>query len=235
MPESTPHSATPASSPCAASAVCPGLGAAKDRDWPDYFDAIAGLPPRDTLLHALSLFDAEPRAGAAPRLALDLGCGAGRDALELLRRGWRVVAVDGSVEGVARMLRDAPPEARPRLTAVVAPLERLDLAAFAPTGADLVNASFSLPFVPPASFGAVWASIVRALAPGGRFAGQLFGDRDEWRVIPGRSHHTREEAEALLGVFDAERFEEVEKDGKDAFGDPKHHHVFHVVARRRGA
>ena len=45
---------------------------------------------------------------------------------------------------------------------------------------DLVNASFSLPFGAPYRFEEVWRRIVDSLRPGGRFCGQLFGDRDEW-------------------------------------------------------
>lgn len=46
-------------------------------------------------------------AGVAPGLALDLACGAGRHAIYLAERGWRVVAVDGSSAGVELMLREA--------------------------------------------------------------------------------------------------------------------------------
>ncbi|MEJ1932020.1 class I SAM-dependent methyltransferase [Nostoc sp. NIES-2111] len=38
----------------------------------------------------------------APRFAVDLGCGDGRDTVELLRRGWRVLGIDGAQEAIAR-------------------------------------------------------------------------------------------------------------------------------------
>ena len=46
--------------------------------------------------------------------------------------------------------------------------------------ADLVNAGYALPFCPPEHFDAVWQRVVAWVTPGGRFSGQLFGDRDEW-------------------------------------------------------
>jgi SAM-dependent methyltransferase len=46
-------------------------------------------------------------AGGEPGLALDVASGAGRHAIYLAERGWRVVAVDGSSAGVARMLEEA--------------------------------------------------------------------------------------------------------------------------------
>ncbi|MGH7014555.1 MAG: hypothetical protein ACREEL_10475 [Stellaceae bacterium] len=48
-----------------------------------YHDAVAGRPPRATLLRALAAFDAENRVG----FAVDLGAGEGRAAIALLRRG----------------------------------------------------------------------------------------------------------------------------------------------------
>jgi len=98
---------------------------------------------------------------------------------------------------------------------------------------DLVNASWSLPFCPPAMFGAVWEQIVDALRPGGRFCGQLFGEQDEWATEDDMTFHTREEAERLFVVFELDRFDELEEDGKTALGTPKHWHVFNIVAKKR--
>ena len=197
--------------------------------WGRYYDA-AGDDARETLLFALDRFEVEPRDDGRARFAVDLGCGTGRDTAELLRRGWRVLAIDAEAEAIAR-LRDrddlgAPADER---------LETL-IARFAEArwpAADLVNSSFALPFCPPEHFDDVWRRIVESLGPGGRFSGQLFGERDGWAGARDMSFQTRGEAEALLSEFDLERFDEVEEDGKTAIGNPKHWHVFHVVARKR--
>lgn len=58
---------------------------------------------------------------------------------------------------------------------------------------DMVKASFALPFCDPVDFPGLWSRIVTAIRPGGRFAGQFFGDRDSWASFPGRTHHSPDE------------------------------------------
>jgi hypothetical protein len=45
---------------------------------------------------------------------------------------------------------------------------------------------------------------------------------------------SRATAETLFDGLELERFDELEEDGQTALGDPKHWHVFHVVAHRAG-
>ena len=186
-------------------------------DWTAYYDA-TGDEPRATLLDALDRFE-------QPGLAVDLGSGTGRDTAELVRRGWRVIAIDGEPEAMARLA------ARGDLdhTLVTTQVARFEDATW--PSVDLVNSSFSLPFVPAEGFDRVWSKIVGSLRPGGRFCGQLFGDRDTW-AAEGVTCFTRSELEALLSVLSVERLDEEEEDSQDATGTPKHWHLFHIVARR---
>jgi len=207
---------------------------AEKRDWPGYFQAVLGKPPRETLTAALDRFERERTHAASqappgrePPLAIDLGCGEGRDALELLRRGWRVLAIDSHPNAFELLMPRVPPAHRSLLTTVVANFADARL-----PRARLVNASYSLPFCEPEHFDALWNRIVESVEPGGRFAGQLFGDRDSWAAIPDRSHQTEARARDLFASFDIEEFKVEEKDDNDAGGNPKHWHVFHVVARK---
>jgi tellurite methyltransferase len=196
-------------------------------NWATYYDAVDGRPPRETLLKALALFDAKPlpdRSG----LAVDLGCGDGRDTVELLRRGWHVLAIDGEQTAFDRLL--SRPIQRDLLQTQLMRFEALTL----PDSVDLINASFCLPFCPPADFPTLWHTIVTSLNSGGRFCGQLFGDRDSWTVYPNRSHHTRQQVEELLQPFEVEWLEEEEHPGVTAIGEEKYWHIFHIVACKRG-
>jgi tellurite methyltransferase len=186
-------------------------------EWSRYYDAVDDKP-RETLLAAVERF-------AAPGNAVDLGCGTGRDTVELLRRGWNVVAIDSEAEAIRRLRAVTGDDER--LATQVASYEDAAL-----PECDLVNASWSLPFCRPEIFDVVWDRIVDSIRPGGRFAGQLFGDRDEWSTEHDMTFHTRVQAEALFLVFELESFDEVEEDSETVLGQPKHWHVFNVVARK---
>ncbi len=195
--------------------------------WPSYYQAVAGRPPRDTLLGALERFERATPVQRS-RFAVDLGCGEGRDTVELLRRGWQVLGIDANPEAIERLLNRDDLLYPNHLETCLSKFEDADW-----PEADLVNASFSLPFCAPESFPRLWSQIVRSLKSGCRFSGQLFGNRDSWATIPGRSHHTRIQAEVLLQAFEIEVFEEEEQDGQTALGHQKHWHIFHIVACKR--
>ena len=89
--------------------------------WPSYYDAAKDNPPRPTLLMALDAWS------GSPGFALDLGCGAGRDTLTLLARGWRVHAIDVEQDAFARLERSVPAKERERLTWALRQFEGIDL------------------------------------------------------------------------------------------------------------
>jgi tellurite methyltransferase len=187
--------------------------------WSDYYGKNEGREPRRALLDVLATY-------ADPGRAIDLGCGSGIDTLEMLRRGWRVLAVDAEVEAIRRLVARVPEDLAGRLETRVARMEDTELP---PT--DLLQASFSLFFCDPARFRDVWRRIADALAGGGRFVGELLGDRDTWAPDDDISAFTEPEARALFDGWTLERFEIEEEDGEACDG-PKHWHVFHAIARR---
>ena len=196
-----------------------------ERDWSVYYRATKGRPPRETLLFALTQFEAEA-PNETRRFAVDLGCGDGRDTVELLRQGWRVLAIDGEKTAIAQ-LRQRSGVNRAFLETRVQRFESLTL----PPSVDLVNASFCLQFCPPEHFPTLWGEIVASLRSGGRFCGQLFGDRDSWTMHSNIHGYTHKQVEALLQPFEPEYFEQEEHPGKTPLGEEKHWHLFHIVAR----
>ena len=197
------------------------------RGWADYSEKLRDRPPRRTLVAALDAFEA---LGEMPTdaLAVDLGCGDGRDTVEILRRGWSVVAIDAEPEALRRLAaRDLP--GAERITSLVGRFEDVPL----PLGLSLVNSSFAMPLCEPERFHDLWRRIREALPAGGRFSGQWYGRRDSWLGREGITFLGRDEALALLEWMDIEMFEEEEADSVTPRGNPKHWHIFHIVARKR--
>jgi SAM-dependent methyltransferase len=215
-------------------------------DWPAYYAVTVDRPPWQTTLLALDRFaaergDAAARGDASARadpaaqqdahdapFAVDLGCGAGRDTREMLRRGWRVLAVDREVAAIEALLAATPARHRPRLETAVA-----DLATFAVPPCDLVNANISLPFLPPDAYAAAWSSIVAAVPSGARVSSMLFGDQDESATDPSMTCPSPAAMRAILTDFEIEHWSERVEDGQTALGEPHHFHIVELVARRR--
>ena len=197
--------------------------------WASYYTVTVGRPAWRTVCMAIDKFhnedEAEARDGA--RFAVDLGCGAGRDARELLRAGWRVLAVDREPAARAALEEAVEPELRPRLQIHIE-----DLATASIPRCDLVNASLSLPYLAPPEFHSTWRRIVAALAPGARFAAMVFGDHDESAADPEMTCLPPEEIRAALSGFEIEHWSVEEDDRPTALGDPHHFHLVEFVARR---
>ena len=186
--------------------------------WERFLAATRGQPAWGRLMKTASMFD-------HPGEALDVGAGGGRDTAYLLEHGWHVTSVDSS-PAAAKLLRGIAPEDRLRVV-------RSAAEDFAPGSYDLVNAQFSLPFVPPARFIETVTRLQRAVRPGGRMAVTFFGPRDTWNV-PGSdmTFTTRDDVERLFAGWKLVELTEIEEDGSTATGGTKHWDVIHVIARK---
>ena len=201
---------------------------AANTHWPDYYEVTAERPSWTTTKTAAEAFGEHPAKG--PRFAVDLGCGAGRDTRELLRRGWRVLATDMTPEGPETLRRLTPAKDRDRLETEVSRLQDFEI-----PFCDLVNANLILPFQPARDYEATWQRIVAAIPVGGRFAGMLFGDRDQAADEEGMTCPSPDVIRGYLDGFDIEYWAEKEEDGQTALGDDHHFHLIEVVAVRREA
>ena len=193
--------------------------------WARYYAITGERPAWATVLRAIELFDAD--GGTGPRFAVDLGCGGGRDARELLKAGWRVLAIDREPAAIAAVEAATAPEMRAALEGRVADLADVEI-----PPCDLVNASLSLPFLAPDAYWGTWERILAALPVGGRFAALLFGDRDGSASDPEMTCPPTEEIRARLGSFEIEHWVDREEDTTTALGEPHYFHLGAGVARR---
>lgn len=186
--------------------------------WESFYQKTKELPPSPLLVEAM--FFTNPHGKA-----IDIGGGGLKDTRYLLDQGFHVTVIDKEdalYEMAAALNND-------RLQAVVTSFEDY---AFPEATFTLASAMFSLPFISPEAFTRVFTAIKRALVPGGIFCGQLFGVHDAWSVNPRMTFHAKEQVEGLLADLEIIELREREYDGKLASGEPKHWHVFNVIARK---
>ena len=102
--------------------------------------------------------------------------------------------------------------------------------------ADLVFASFSLPFCDPERFPELWASIRAAVRPRGHFAGVLFGDQDEWSDHSEMTFQSRRQLARLTRGWKVEMLRETVEEGRRFKAPrgwlPKHWHYFDLILER---
>lgn len=195
--------------------------------WDEYYqNTLNEQKPRYTLSLAQQYFELDH---ISPGLAVDLGAGTGRDSLFLLKKGWKVLAIDAEALSIEIILNRAQDENLQNLETNISGFADMTL----PDHIDLINASFSLPFCPSEDFSECWNNIVEHLAVGGRFAGQLFGDRDEWASGPSGTFHSQEEMLNLFKDHFVIEYLQIEEGLlPTAVGPMKHWHIFHIVAKK---
>ena len=198
-----------------------------NENWENYYEKTGKRPPRETLLFALNKFDKANVKEKKTLRAVDLGCGNGRDTVEMLRRGWKVLAVDAELSAIEGINARITGENKTLLETQVARFEGVIL-----PKSELINSSFALPLVSPVDFPDLWDKILDALVPGGMVSCQLYGDRDSWVGNPTITFFAKSAIDALLFPLDVEYFREEEEDSTTPRGNLKHWHIYHIVARR---
>lgn len=112
------------------------------------------------------------------KVAIDLGCGNSPSVPELLKRGWKIIAVDSAPKALDILIRNNQAAYNEGRLQVV----EADVTDFTPKEAvDLVIAADILPYTDPAKFQNTWMKISTFVKPGGTFSGSLF------RTLPSQS------------------------------------------------
>lgn len=192
--------------------------------WARYAEGTAGRDPMHFLDVALEKTDGHEGRG---RLVVDLGSGAGNEALVFLDNGWSVLAVDAEPRALEILDQRVDLAKRPNIQMRLGSFHEIDL-----PEADLVFASLSLPFAGD-HFEAALGSGLRAVRPGGWFVGVLFGHNDTWATEPDVFTVDRDLIAAAFEEFENLEIEEEEFDGPSGAG-PKHWHWYVVSAKREG-
>lgn len=201
------------------------MSTSESSSWSDFHKAALAAAPRELLVRTLNFFSVE---GRKPTVAVDLGCGSGRDTRELLRRGWHVHAVDAEPAGLELLRQSVPTDVQARLE-----LHPTRFEAFAFPPCDLIWAGFALPFCQASEWPSLIARAVAALKPGGRIAGDLFGDRHAWASAAGVHTLTEAQVRAALQPLALEALD-IEDGYRVSGGEVTRWHAFGFAARKPG-
>ena len=164
--------------------------------------------------------------------ALDIGCGSGGDTSALVDAKYEVYALDPKRAAFKYLRKRFKESGRPLPKQIVSKIQNRGI--LKGRRFDLINASFSLPFIEPRIFNLTWRRILSLLRPGGLICVNLFGIRDSWApTCPWITFLTRSEVRNLFKDLRVLSFKENEQEAKPALGPRKHWHTFVVIAQRR--
>lgn len=188
--------------------------------WENHYQNTKHNPPAKLLQQAIAFVTHRHKA-------LDLGAGALSDTKFLIREGFDSITVLDQQASVKTALDELSSNT------VVFVQSSFEDFLFPENEYDLINAQYSLPFNKPSSFNEMFSKLSKSLQAGGIFTGQFFGLNDEWNKNKREmTFHSLEQVQKLLQNFRIIELREEEKDSRLANGDPKHWHVFHVIAQR---
>ena len=174
--------------------------------------------------NVLEFIDIENKVGKA----IDLGCGAGRDTVYLIKNGWNVIAVDreDTKQIITNKLNYKELE---RFKFIQSEFENIEL-----EKNNLVVANYSIPFCNKDKFYDLWNKIINNIEKNGYFVGNFFGKNDEWNNEKSNLTFLDEkEVEDLFNSFEILKFEEEEKNSKTGLGVIKHWHTYNIIARKK--
>ena len=164
-----------------------------------------------------------------PENAIELGCGAGRDTVYLIRNGWNVFAIDkeDTEQIISNKLDD---EELKRFK-----FERQNFENIKLERAKLLVANFSIPFCRKDCFNQFWSKIVDSILKDGYFVGNFLGLNDSWAKNKRQMIFLSKEQvlELFKDSFEIVYFNEIEKDGTTGLGKMKHWHIYNVIAKKK--
>lgn len=191
--------------------------------WDAFYAEAERRGPSLLLSRAMNLVENHP----GTRQAIDLGCGAGKEAQQLLQAGWDVLAVDSAPEAIARTLANCSVPQAGVLSTCLADFERLpDL-----PRSSLIHAGLALPFCHPAGFQRLWAQVLQAVEPGGVFVGHFFGPRHSWSTRTHMTFHTEQAIRQMCECLEVVLLRETQTSSQTPSG-LLNWHRFDVIVRK---
>ena len=185
-----------------------------------YYENTANANPNYTVKKFIEL-------NVKPGNAIELGCGAGRDTIYLIKNGWNVLAIDRE-DVSSRIQSKLNKEEVKKFKFSQQKFENIKL-----EKNNLVVANFSIPFCNKNNFKELWNKINNSILKDGYFVGNFFGNNDEWKSTKEEMiFMTKKQVLELFENFEIIEIKEVEKDNLTGLGKMKHWHIFNIIAKK---
>lgn len=187
-----------------------------------FIDASRSRDPIPYLVQAISLL------GNRRGRALDLGFGAGVDAVYMATSDFEVTAIDSSEEAISRA------KILTEKSNFIAEQARIEDYVISPDTYTLVMAWNSIPFLQKKDAVKSLEKIQKALVPGGLCVLSIFGPEDDWTTQrPGMSFFTVEELKDVWPEMNFLKLSEEKGEGPLAAGGTKFWHKIQCIAQKK--
>ncbi|WP_404465953.1 class I SAM-dependent methyltransferase [Vreelandella aquamarina] len=166
-----------------------------------------------------------------PKIAIDMGCGSGRNALFLVEYGYRVHAFDHHPLAIERVQESGKAHFGTSLFTCHARFDQFEY-----PSASLITACMSLFFCHPGVFPTVWKKLTQSLSSGGIFCGHFMGPEDTW--ARDESLHLTIHTSSMLSSLFADDYhlialQEKAEAGTTLMGKNKDWHTYSVILQKR--
>ncbi|MCV2402503.1 methyltransferase domain-containing protein [Marinomonas sp. C2222] len=190
--------------------------------WRQYYDQALSRPHSKRIEFAVSL----NKSGL--EVAIDCGCGTGRDIAYLAEKGYRVYGFDINPDAID-ICRDRFDPFTP-VSITESSFENFDYPI-----AGIINASSSLFFANPLVFENTWNNLESSIVAGGVFVGDFMGLKDSWasNYRTPTTPLSEDAVRVLFENFDVIKFIERDEKAKTSLGKLKHWHTYSVIAIKR--
>jgi tellurite methyltransferase len=193
-------------------------------NWKNYYKNTKDSGKCPILTTALGhiAINSSPHVSSLP-LAIDIGCGAGKEMAVLLDNGFRVLGIDICEEAEEWINTSLAKYEKDTWSFSCQAMEQAEF-----PKCDLINASKSLYFCQPRHFSSVWESIYNSLNHKGYFVGEVLGNQDGWVTNGDLTGFTLDEVTALLSNYNVLFINEVSP-SEQLCADNTTSKVWHVV------
>ena len=196
-------------------------------DWLNYLSAKTLLPPRPHVIEAHQFLG----GNSHNKIAVDCGCGTGRDTLYLLEKGYLVYAFDKNIQSLEKLAQHPLAASSPKLDVKLSTFDEYPF-----PKAHLINASACLFYSSRNEFTILWRNINETLLNNGIFCGHFLGsdeindnNSEQTKILT----HNKNELEQLLAPFYIVSWKEKRERSAQLTGNQHYWQVHTIIAMKK--